>query len=167
MSKTKGYLLLAALLCASVGLAQGMLAPAADPPAVDPSRAVEMRVNMLAKLLNLSDSQKATATAIFNEAQNASQSLRSNLLEARKTMTEAIKSNNIGAIDNLAATIGALSGQLEAIEGKAQAAFYAILTSEQRAIYDALPPGGLGGSGVGRGPGRAGGPGGFQSRPNN
>ncbi len=165
MLKKTRSLLLAALLCASLGLAQRMRTQATDAAAPDPGQVVQMRVNMLEKLLNLSDSQKATATTIFTEAQTAAQSLRSSLLEARKSMTEAIKSNNTGAIDNLAATIGTLTGQLESIEGKAQAAFYAILTSEQRAIYDALPPGGFGGPGAGRGPGRAGGPGGFGPPP--
>jgi hypothetical protein len=60
-----------------------------------------------------------------------------------------INNNNSAAIDQLSATIVRLAGQMTAIHGKAEAAFYGILSADQRTKYDE----------VGRGPF---GPGGFR-----
>jgi hypothetical protein len=48
----------------------------------------------------------------------------------------------VTAIDQAAATIGNVSAQLTAIDAKAEAAFYALLTADQRARYDELGNGG-------------------------
>jgi hypothetical protein len=45
-----------------------------------------------------------------------------------------------------------LNGQLTAITAKAEAAFYAILTTDQQKIYATLPQGGRGGPGGPMGP---------------
>jgi hypothetical protein len=112
---------------------------------------IQMRVNSLATLLDLTDAQKASATAIFTNAQAADQSIQTSLQEARQSLPDAIKKNNFAQIDTLAVTIGTLTGQLTAIDGKAQAASYAILTADQQTKYDTLPPGGPGGPEAGRG----------------
>ena len=68
-----------------------------------------------------------------------------------------MKANNAATIDQLAATIGTATGQLASINGKADAAFYAILTTDQKAIFDSHPAGGRGPGGFGGGPGGGGG----------
>ena len=76
-------------------------------------------------------------------------------------MQTAIKGNALGTIDSLAASTGTVEGQLLAIQAKADAAFYALLTAEQKTKYDSMPQGrGPGGRGPGpMGPGGPGGPG--------
>lgn len=141
----------AVAVSAALALAQGR-GPGGAPP--DPQTRIQMRVSFLATLLDLTDAQKATAITIFADAYTASQTPQSNLRTARQSLSDAVKSNNTGAIDQISATIGALSGQLTAIDSKADAAFYALLTAAQQAKYDATPHGGPGF-------GRPGGPGGF------
>lgn len=147
----------AVALLTTVAFAQGR-GPGGTPP--DPQTLIQMRVSFLTTFLNLTDAQKASATTIFTDAYTASQSPQSSLKSARQALSDAIKSNNTGAIDQASATIGTLSGQLTAIDGKAEAAFYALLTADQQAKYDSRPHGGpgFGGPGGPRGPRGFGGP---------
>lgn len=131
----------AMVVCAALVLAQGR-GPGGQPP--DPQTRIQMRVSFLAALLDLTDAQKAAATTIFTDAYTASQTPQSNLKAARQSLSDAVKSNNTGAIDQVSVSIGTLSGQLTAIESKAEAAFYAMLTAAQQAKYDARPHGGPG-----------------------
>jgi hypothetical protein len=78
--------------------------------------------------------------------------LRASLNTNHESMRTAVKNNAISTIDQLAANNGLLSGQLEAIQNKANAAFYAILTADQQTKFDQIGPGGFGGPG-GRGRG--------------
>jgi Spy/CpxP family protein refolding chaperone len=126
-----------------------------NPP--DPASMIQMRVNRLAAELNLTDAQKAQATTIFTDAHNAGQSIRTSMQSNRQALSDAVKKNDTAAIDQLSATAGALSGQMTAIDSKAEAAFYAILTDDQKAKFDSMPRFGPGGPG---GPGPMG-PGGF------
>jgi hypothetical protein len=74
------------------------------------------------------------------------------------SMQAAVQSNSTGTIDSLSASIGSLTGQITDIQNKADAAFYAILTSAQQTTLNSS--GGFGGPGGGPGPGGPGGPGG-------
>jgi hypothetical protein len=74
-------------------------------------------------------------------------------------MDEAVRTNNPASIDQLAITAGTLSGQLMAVQRKADAAFYQILTAEQKEKFDSMPRGFGGGPG-----GMMGGPGPFGGR---
>ena len=67
---------------------------------------------------------------------------------ARASLKDASKSNSTANIDSLSTQIGTLTGQLTAIQSKADAAFYALLTADQKTRYDAV--------GSGRGPGGGG-----------
>jgi hypothetical protein len=60
-----------------------------------------------------------------------------------------VKSNDTATIDQQSITFGTLSGQMVAAERKAEAAFYAILTAEQKAKYGERPAMGFGGPGPG------------------
>ena len=115
-----------------------------------------MRVNHLASLLNLTDAQKTSAIGIFTTAYTSAQTIQTNLQTNRDALSAAIKKNDTASIDQLSTASGALDGQLTAINSKAEAAFYALLTADQKTLYDAAPHGGPGG-GFG-GPGGPGGP---------
>jgi len=112
---------------------------------------VEMRVNMLAQRLTLTDAQKAQATTIFTQAANQTQSIHDSLRTIMNTVQTAVKSNDTATIDQQSVTYGTLSGQLMGIERKADAAFYAILTADQKTKFDARGPGGMMGPGGGFG----------------
>jgi len=117
----------------------------------DPATQAQMRVNMLATQLNLTDAQKTSAVSIFTAAYTAAQTIQTNLQTNRQSLHTAIQKNDTASIDQLSAASGTLNGQLTAINSKAEAAFYALLTAEQKTLYDALPqrggPGGPGGPG--------------------
>lgn len=148
-------ILAAAVLSAGLAFAQGR-GPrnGGNPP--DPQTMIQQRVSMLASELGLSDDQKTKATTIFTAAGDAAQNPRTALRTTAQSMTDAIKKNDTAGIDQLSANIGTLQGQLGAIQAKAEAAFYAILTPDQQSKYRVAPfggPGGMGAGMMGRGPG--------------
>lgn len=153
MIKKLATMCMAAGLSAALVFAQGRGAGPMGGTPPDPQAMIEMRVSRLATLLNLTDAQKTKATAIFTDAYTASQSIQSNWQSNRQSISDAVKKNDTAAIDRLSVTAGTLSGQLTAINSKAEAAFYAILTTDQQVKYDSLPHGGPGGPGGPMGPG--------------
>jgi Spy/CpxP family protein refolding chaperone len=148
MKKTMTMILMTAALAFAQG--PGGRGPGGGGTPPDPAKMIEMRVSMLATHLSLTDAQKTQATKIFTDAQTASQTARDDMKAAHDSMADAVKSNNSAAIDQLARDIGAATTQLTSIESKAQAAFYAILTAEQKAKMDSTPM--RGGVGFGAGP---------------
>lgn len=113
----------------------------------DPQTMIQMRVNMLATLLGLTDTQKTSATTLFTNELTASESIRTTLEADRESLAAAVKANDSATIDTLAAAIGTATGQLASIRAKADALFYSLLTADQQAKFDALPHGGPGGGG--------------------
>jgi Spy/CpxP family protein refolding chaperone len=116
------------------------------------------RIDYLAGYLSLSETQKAQAQEIFAAADTAGETARGQLEAARASLNNAIKTNASDAeLDRLSAAAGVIQGQLTAIQAKAAAKFYALLTAEQKTKYDELtnrtpggpPVGGLGGRGFG------------------
>lgn len=106
------------------------------------------RLDYLAGYLSLTDAQKTQAQAIFDAAAAATETARGQLDSARTALTTAVKANASDAeIDRLSAAIGVIHGQVTAIQAKAQAKFYALLTAEQKTKYDAR------GGGMGQGAG--------------
>jgi Spy/CpxP family protein refolding chaperone len=150
--------LLLTAAAASIALAQGPGPrqdarpgnPGGAPP--DPQTMIQRRVESLSTLLGLTTDQKAKATAIFTNSFSAGENLRTSLQTTQQSLMEAVKKNDTTAIDQLSAMAGTITGQLMAIERKADAAFYALLTEEQKAKLDAMP---RGGPGFGPGPGPA------------
>jgi Spy/CpxP family protein refolding chaperone len=144
------------LLCLSAALASTLVFGQGPGGPPDPATMIQMRVNLLTAQLGLSDSQKASATTIFTDASTAAQPIQSNLRTNRQALLDAAKKNDSASIDQLSATAGILTAQFTAIETKAEAAFYAILTADQKTKFDSLPHGGPGGMGFGpMGPARA------------
>ncbi len=152
MIKTLSTLSAAIALSAALAFAQG---PGTPP---DPQTMAQMRVNVLSSQLSLTDAQKTTALSIYTNSYTASQTIQSNLQTNRQSIAAAVTANNAATIDQLSVTAGTLSGQLTAINAKAEAAFYAILTADQQKIYATLGPGGPGGFGGPGGPPPGGGP---------
>ncbi len=112
----------------------------------DPQTMIQRRVDFLASQLNLTDDQKTKAVSIFTNAHSGGENARSSLQTTHQSLSEAVKKNDTAAIDQLSTTIGSLMGQLTAIERKADAAFYALLTADQKAKFDSLRGGfGFGG----------------------
>jgi Spy/CpxP family protein refolding chaperone len=118
-----------------------------------PATLAQMRVNRLSAELNLTDAQKTTALSIFTTAYTSQQTVQTSVHTSRQSLSDAIKANNSATIDQLSATLGTLAGQMTSIEAKADAAFYAILTADQKTLYDAHPDGGFGPGGMGGAPG--------------
>lgn len=127
----------AVAVTAALAFAQG--GPRDGGRSSDPAARIEMRVNFLANWLTLTDAQKSATSKIYTDAQTASESLRTRMETARTALKDAVKKNATTTIDQMALEIGSLTGQLTAIEGKADAAFYALLTAEQKTKYDAGP----------------------------
>jgi hypothetical protein len=147
MIKTLPIFSVAIALSMALVFAQG---PGTPP---DPQTMAQMRVNFLSVQLTLTDAQKATALGIYTSAYTASQTIQSSLQTNRQSISAAIIANNTATIDQLSLASGTLNGQLTAINAKAEAAFYVILTIDQQKIYASLPPGGgRGGPGGPMGP---------------
>ena len=83
--------------------------------------------------LNLTDSQKEQAKSIFSASRDQAKPLMQQLRDARKALNDAAKSGAPEAeIDRLANSLGPIQAQLAAVQSKAFAKFYALLTPEQR-----------------------------------
>jgi len=111
------------------------------------------RVAYLTGYLTLTDAQKTQATTIFTAADTALTTLRGTMTAARDALKPAIKENRSDAeLDRLSAAIGTVYAQQTAVQAKAEAKFYALLTAEQKTKYDALAnrTGGAPGAGGGR-----------------
>jgi Spy/CpxP family protein refolding chaperone len=129
----------AAALAAGLAFAQ---TPAAPP---ESSSSGQSHVNRrgayherMMQQLNLSDSQKAQAKTIFQDAREKAKPLVEQLRQDRQAMNEAVKANDTARIRSLAAKEGKTSGELTAIRSEAKAKFYSTLTSEQRTKADQL-----------------------------
>jgi Skp family chaperone for outer membrane proteins len=114
---------------------------------------VERRVEMLTARLTLDAAQQAQAKTIFTDENTAATALRTKIEAAQDVLQDAVKgSASESQIDQLAATVGTLHGQMLAVHAKAQAKFRAILNATQKEKLDTM----RGGMGGGMGPGRMG-----------
>src|SRR5689334_12263931 len=103
--------------------------------------AIARRVQFLTTLLGLSSSQASQATTIFTNEAAAETAIRTNLDAARTSLKTAIQGNNSAQINQLSTQIGTYQGQILAADSKAEAAFYALLTTDQQTKYDAIGAG--------------------------
>ena len=135
-------------LFASALLAGTLLCAQTSPTA---AQTAERRVNHLTSMLSLTAAQQTEAKTIFaTEAPNSS-TLHTSLQTAHKALEAAIEANDTGAIAAQAAQIGTLTGQEIQARAAADAAFYAILTSEQQTKYKEMQSHGPGRRGPGHG----------------
>ncbi|MDP8979488.1 MAG: Spy/CpxP family protein refolding chaperone [Acidobacteriota bacterium] len=149
MNKLSRVIALGALLAGTMAAQRpfGVMTSSTPP---DPATIVAHQVDRLTTLLGLTTAQAAQATTIFTNALTAITPLHTNLSADNTALQAAVQNNAAAAIDTLSAAIGTLTGQIIAIQNKADAAFYAILTSDQQAKLNST--GGFGG-GFGPGPG--------------
>ena len=132
-------------------MAGAMIAqPQYGPP--DPATMVQRRIERLTALLSLTSSQVTQATTIFTNAGTSITPIQTNVQTYRTSLQTAVKGNQLATIDQLAGQIGTAEGQILGIQSKAEAAFYAILTTDQQTKVNAMPAI-LGGGGRGPGPG--------------
>jgi Spy/CpxP family protein refolding chaperone len=96
------------------------------------------RVKSMTAKLGLTAEQQSQATTIFSNAQATESTLRASMKTAHQGLNDAVRSNNTVGIEQLAATIGNLTAQLTLAQSKARAAFYQILTPEQRTALEQL-----------------------------
>ena len=142
---------------AGLVLAQGPPSPGAGPrpggprgrglEGTGPQEFQQRRLDFLATYLGLTDSQKDQAKSLFDAADQASRALRDPVRQAHQALDAAAKASKTDAeIDQLAAALGTLEGQLVAIRTKSSAKFYALLTPDQKEKFDKIPgAGGFGG----------------------
>ncbi len=116
-------------------------APSAPPAKTHEGRRafVRQHLDRVAQELNLSDTQKQEARAIFQQARQSAQPVRQQLKQNREAVTAAVKAGSSDAgIQKLATEQGSLLGQLVAIRTEAASRFYQLLTPEQRAKADQM-----------------------------
>lgn len=88
--------------------------------------------------LNLSDTQKQEAKAIFQKAREDAKPVREELKANREGLYAAIKANDTAKIHSLSAKQGSLMAKVIEIRSNARAQFYAKLTPEQRVKADQM-----------------------------
>ena len=146
MKKILSALLLSSAFATSYLAAQ----PTRTPPT--PADIAARRVQFLTERLGLSTAQAQQATTIFTASATSAATIRESLRTAHQSLSDAVKANNTSAIDQLASTIGGLDAQQTALDSKADAAFYQLLTADQKTKFDAGVGRGPGGFGQGSGP---------------
>lgn len=132
------------VLCAGLSFAQS------TSPSPNPAGMAQHQVQRLTRELSLNTSQQTQATTIFTIEQTANQPIMASLKTAHTSLTTAIKNNNTADIATISGQIGNLEGQMLQNASTANAALYAILTTDQQAKYH------VGGGFAGRGYGTPG-----------
>jgi Spy/CpxP family protein refolding chaperone len=130
-----------------------------------PAQIASFRVTRLTTLLTLTTAQQTQATSIFTDEETARSGEMTSMRAARTALQTAAQNNDLAGITTQATTIGNLTAQEVEARGKADAAFYAILSADQQARYKELLSSGFGGPGGPGGPGGLGGPGPGRPRP--
>jgi Spy/CpxP family protein refolding chaperone len=145
----------ACVLLTSLTFAQGFGRRSAGgtPTPPDPAMMIANQVARLTTLLDLTTAQASQITSILTAAQSSVSTLQTSLNTDRTNLTAAITSNNTATITSISSDMGNLQGQILAINSKAEASIYALLTSDQQTKLSTL-----GGVGLLGGPGGFGGP---------
>jgi hypothetical protein len=148
MKTLSKMLAVGALLAATVVAQRPFGTTSSTPP--DPATIVARKVDHLTKLLGLSTTQAGQATTYFTEALTAITPLETTLHTDRQSLQTAIKANDAANIETLSTNVGSLNGQVLALQSKADAQFYAILSPGQQTTLNASRGHG---EGYGHGPG--------------
>jgi Spy/CpxP family protein refolding chaperone len=96
------------------------------------------RLDMMATMLDLSATQKSSAEAIFKSAKEAGAPHRESLRTLQGSLQDAVKKNDTLSIETLSTQVAASQGKLMALGRTADAAFYQLLTPEQRTKLDSM-----------------------------
>src|ERR1035438_9708877 len=130
MPKSLTNFCLAAAFTAALVSAQTAGSGTHTPPT--PAQMAQHRVQFLTTLLSLTADQQTQATTIFTNAATANATIHTSLKTAHTSLQTAIQNNDTATIDQTATAIGNLEGQSTATQAKADAAFYSILTADQK-----------------------------------
>ena len=114
-------------------------------PTSDPAALAARQVSFLTKVLTLTTGQQTQATTIFTAAITANQALDTQEATAKTALSAAIKANNTTAITTQATALGNLHAQEISNTAKADAAFYLLLTADQKTTLDSMNEGSLSG----------------------
>jgi Spy/CpxP family protein refolding chaperone len=114
----------------------------------------QREVERYTTLLSLTAQQADAALTIFTDEATSESSLRANERTAHKTLESAVVGGDTATIQQTAATLGQLSGELTALRALALAKFYATLSTDQKSKFSELQEehllgGGPGGPGLG------------------
>ena len=140
-------LLVTGLACAQgngTGQAKGLGAKAlgllADGqlPALTPAERIAKRVEMLTKVIDLTEAQAASITTILTKEVADMEPLRAQLQTLRGQLKDAVDLASTSGIDTAAEAIGDVHGQVVALQAKTRVAFLAVLTPEQIAKLEAI-----------------------------
>jgi Spy/CpxP family protein refolding chaperone len=100
------------------------------------------RVQDLTRRFELTETQRTQALAIFTDADKEAEPLEERLEQAHRDLRDATRRNATSSeIDQLANAVGTLTGQLAAINAKADTAFHNTLTPKQRESFQRGPRG--------------------------
>jgi hypothetical protein len=99
---------------------------------------VTREVTVLTSLLTLTTAQATQATTIFTNELNSIITLDATIVTAQTALATAVKANDITGINSQSAAIGTAQGQILALEAKADAAFYLLLTSAQQTTLNTI-----------------------------
>ncbi|HUP05183.1 MAG TPA: Spy/CpxP family protein refolding chaperone [Bryobacteraceae bacterium] len=124
-------------ILAAVALAASLAVAQSSPAQTAGGAKARIRQRMMAKL-NLTADQKTQIKAIQQQAKADAAPLQTQVQQNREALQAAVKSDNTGQIQSLAATQGSLQGQLTSIRLTAQAKVYAVLTPAQQAQLAAM-----------------------------
>ena len=108
------------------------------PQTQDPATLAARQVAFLTKLLTLTTGQQTQATTIFTASITANQVLETQDTTAQTALLTAIKANNTANITTQATALGTIEAQRISNTAKADAAFYALLTTDQKTKLDSL-----------------------------
>jgi hypothetical protein len=121
----------------------GIVTPAFLPPAPSATDPVAYWTSYL----SLDSAQQGGLRTILSDQQNSVSSLKANLNQAHDALRAAAKAaSSDPAIDNLAANLGGIYAQVVAVQAKAYARFYAMLTPDQKQKLDSLTTSPAGGT---------------------
>jgi Spy/CpxP family protein refolding chaperone len=115
-----------------------------------PAQMVQKQVQFRTTLLSLTTDQQAQATTIFTNASSNSAN-HGGMRTTEAALKTAIQNNDAAGIEQATTTIGNMHAQELASHAKAEAAFYAILTPDQKTKYAQLESQGHFGMGFGPG----------------
>lgn len=136
------------VLTALAGIGAPLVAQSA-PTAAQLSQGIVQRY---ASALALSTTQQEQALTIFTAEETTELTVRTAELVAEKSLVAAVEANESSSIATLSATLGGLHGQDMQAQATANAAFYALLSTEQQVKVAAfLEQGGINGQHPGPG----------------
>jgi len=99
---------------------------------------VTHEVTFLTKLLTLTATQATTATTIFTNELTSIITLDAQIATAQTALAMAVKANDTTGITTQSGLIGTATGQIIGLEAKADAAFYALLTTAQQTTLNGM-----------------------------